>query len=88
MANGFCLNGAACQQIRAERRLMRHLRNSLAATQPISVHNSASFPQHFATYHDPGELAHGGQGTHPAARALPLSRLSQPSEISGLFNVR
>jgi hypothetical protein len=37
MANGFCLNETACRQIRAEGRMMRHLRNSLAVTQPICV---------------------------------------------------
>jgi hypothetical protein len=37
MANGFCLNETACRQIHAEGRMMRHLRNSLAVTQPICV---------------------------------------------------
>jgi hypothetical protein len=49
MATGFSLNDTACRQIRAERRMMRHLRNSLALTEPFSVHRAASFSQHRAT---------------------------------------
>jgi hypothetical protein len=48
MANGFSLNETACRQIYAEGRMMRHFRNSLAVTQPISIHRAASFPQHRA----------------------------------------
>jgi hypothetical protein len=48
MANGFSLNETACRQICAEGRMMRHFRNSLAVTQPISIHHAASFPQHRA----------------------------------------
>jgi len=36
MANGFCLNGAACREIDEERRPVRHSGNSLDATLQIS----------------------------------------------------
>jgi hypothetical protein len=49
MANGFFLNETASRQIHAEGQMMRHFRNSLALTQPISVYRAASFPQHLAT---------------------------------------
>jgi hypothetical protein len=48
MANSFCLNDTACPQIHAEGQMMRHFRNRLALTQPISVYRAASFPQHCA----------------------------------------
>jgi hypothetical protein len=48
MANGFCLNETACGQFCAEGRMMRHFGNSLAVTQPISIHRAASFAQHRA----------------------------------------
>jgi len=46
MANGFWLNDAACRWIGAERRVMRHLSNSLAASQPNSARRARVF---FAT---------------------------------------
>jgi hypothetical protein len=49
MATGFSLNDTACRQIRAEGRMMRHFRNSLALTEPFSIHRAASFSQHRAT---------------------------------------
>jgi hypothetical protein len=49
MATGFSLNDTACRQIRAEGRMMRHFRNSLALTEPFSVRRAASFSQHRAT---------------------------------------
>jgi hypothetical protein len=49
MANGFFLNETASRQIFAEGRMMRHFGNSLALTQPFSVHRAASFAQHWAT---------------------------------------
>jgi hypothetical protein len=56
MANGFSLNETACLQIFAEGRTVRHFRNSLALTQPFSVHRAASFPQHRATDRTGDEL--------------------------------
>jgi hypothetical protein len=44
----FVSTGPLCGQFCAEGRMMRHFRNSLAVTQPISIHRAASFPQHRA----------------------------------------
>jgi len=37
MANGFCRNGTACQQIDAERRAVRHSGNSSGLSRQISA---------------------------------------------------
>jgi hypothetical protein len=86
MATGFSLNDTACRQIRAEGRLMRHFRNSLALTEPFSVHRAASFSQHRATDRKQDELKRTRRNptSHTAAVA---AWFPQPSEYSRQFNV-
>jgi adenine deaminase len=82
MANSFCLNDTACRQIHAEGQMMRHFRNSLALTQPISVYRAASFPQHCAKDFSAGGIGRNSPGTRRTTRLFSFWFL-QPSEYSG-----
>jgi hypothetical protein len=86
MATGFSLNDTACRQIRAEGRMMRHFRNSLALTEPFSVRRAASFSQHRATDRMQEELKEpvGNATSHTAVLA---TWFPQSSEYSRQFNV-
>jgi hypothetical protein len=74
MANGFYLNETACRQIYAEGRTMRHFRNSLAVTQPISADKTASFSQHRKADLDRRLIHRSSPGTASLGRC---SRVSQ-----------
>jgi hypothetical protein len=86
MATGFSLNDTACRQIRAEGRLMRHFRNSLALAEPFSVHRAASFSQHRATDRKQEGLKRTRRDP-TSHTAVVAGWFPQPSEYSRQFNV-
>jgi len=63
--------------------MMRHFRNRLALTQPISVHRAASFPQHCAKDRSAGGIGRSSPGTRRAPRLFSSSgfcnRLNTPA---------